>query len=142
MPKRVDPLSDFQCRAAKGRAAPYKLADGAGLFLLVNPDGSRYWRFNYRHEGKSKTLAMGVYPKIGLAEVRRRADRARETLAAGGDPSVERKIEKLTGRISTETWAYNRVQFIAERSAMMQRWADYCDHLRAGGVIVPITEAA
>ena len=60
---------------AKGRDKPYKLTDGDGLFLHVTPNGSRYWRMNYRYLGKQKTLAFGVFPDIGLAD-------AREQLAA------------------------------------------------------------
>jgi hypothetical protein len=51
MPKLATPLIDIQPRAAKPKAAPYKLSDGGGLHLLINPDGSKYWRMNYRFDG-------------------------------------------------------------------------------------------
>jgi hypothetical protein len=51
-------------RNAKPQAKPYKVSDGKGLFLLVNPDGAKYWRMAYRFAGKQKTLALGVYPEF------------------------------------------------------------------------------
>ena len=65
-----DQLSDAKIRHAKRAAKPYKLHDGAGLFLLVHPNGSRYWRLKYRLLGKEKVFALGVYPDVALAEAR------------------------------------------------------------------------
>ena len=58
------PLNDLIIRNAKPLAKPYKLTDEKGLFLLVNPNGSRYWRFKYYFAGKEKLLAVGVYPDV------------------------------------------------------------------------------
>ena len=60
-------LNARQIANTKPQEKPYKLADGGGLFLLVNPNGSRYWRLKYRVAGKEKLLALGVYPDIPLA---------------------------------------------------------------------------
>ncbi|GGB88005.1 hypothetical protein GCM10011494_02930 [Novosphingobium endophyticum] len=57
-------LSFVAINAAKPRAKPYKLSDGAGLYLLVTPGGGRLWRMNYRFGGKQKTLALGLYPDV------------------------------------------------------------------------------
>ncbi|WP_108943890.1 Arm DNA-binding domain-containing protein [Escherichia coli] len=57
-------LTDAKIRAAKPTDKAYKLTDGAGMFLLVHPNGSRYWRLRYRILGKEKTLALGVYPEL------------------------------------------------------------------------------
>ncbi|WP_408647646.1 Arm DNA-binding domain-containing protein [Xanthobacter dioxanivorans] len=54
------PLTDTAARSAKGREKPYKLTDGGGLYLLVKPEGARYWRLNYRFGGKQKALALGT----------------------------------------------------------------------------------
>lgn len=94
------PLTDMQVRKAKGRDKPYKLVDGSGLHLLVQPTGRRYWRFAYRFDHKQKLLALGVYPDVGLAEARTRRDDARRQLAAGMDPSHQRKLDKLTASIA------------------------------------------
>ena len=61
-----------------------KLPDGHGLMLWVKPDGSKYWRFAYRFDGKAKSLSFGVYPEVGLAEARERRDAARRLLRDGG----------------------------------------------------------
>jgi hypothetical protein len=67
------PLTDTALRKAKTRATQYKLGDAGGLYLLVRPDGAKYWRLKYRHAGKEKLLALGVYPAVTLADAR--ADR-------------------------------------------------------------------
>lgn len=100
------PLSDTAVRTAKPKEAPYKKADDKGLYLLVKPAG-KYWRFDYRHEGKRKTLALGVYPDVALAQARERRDEARKLLAQGIDPAGQRKAEKISasGAASFETIA-------------------------------------
>ncbi len=72
------PLTDTQVRNPKGKEKPYKLGDGGWLFLLVNPDGHCYWRMSYRFAGKQKTLSLGVYPTVTLAEARKRRDEIKE----------------------------------------------------------------
>jgi integrase len=90
------PLSDTAVRNAKPTAKPYKLTDDKGLFLLIHPNGSKYWRQKYRFDGKEKTLAHGVYPDVGLKEARARRDESRKLLAAGIDPGQHRKAAKAT----------------------------------------------
>ena len=76
-------LSDAKVRNAKPRTKPYKIADGEGLFLVVMPSGSKYWRLKYFFAGKEKLLALGVYPEVTLADAReRRAKHARCSLPA------------------------------------------------------------
>ncbi|BEJ33353.1 tyrosine-type recombinase/integrase [Citrobacter freundii] len=77
--------------AAKPREKPYKLADGNGMFLLVNPNGSKYWRLKYYFNGKEKLLALGVYPEVSLTEARERTQQARRMLRDGLDPIQERR---------------------------------------------------
>jgi hypothetical protein len=60
------PLSDLSVKAAKAKNKPYKLTDEKGLHLLVDTNGSKYFRFKYRFDGKQKTLAIGVYPATTL----------------------------------------------------------------------------
>lgn len=87
------PLSDPAIKKAKPSDKPYKLADEKGLYLLVNAAG-KYWRMDYRYGGKRKTLALGVYPDVGLARAREKRDEARKRLADGIDPSELRKATK------------------------------------------------
>lgn len=67
----------------------YKLADGGGLYLMVNTNGSKYWRMKYRFAGKEKKLSFGTYPDISFAEARTKRDEARKVLANDKDPGEE-----------------------------------------------------
>lgn len=80
--------------ASKPKDKAYKLSDGGGLYLLVNTNGSRYWRLKYRVAGKEKLLALGVYPDVSLADARAKRSEAKRTLAAGGDPGEVKQSEK------------------------------------------------
>jgi hypothetical protein len=101
-------LSEIAIRAAKPREKPCKLSDERGLYLLGNPNGSRWWRFKYSRFGKERGLSLGVYPDVTLAMARKRRDEARTQLADGIDPSHKRKAEKLsnanTFRAIAEEW--------------------------------------
>lgn len=87
-------LNDTALRNAKPKEKPYKLSDAGGLFLLVQPNGSRLWRLAYRFTGKQKTLAIGGYPLISLADARARRDDAKRLLLDGKDPGEEKKAAK------------------------------------------------
>jgi integrase len=78
---------------AKADSKPYKLADGGGLCLLISPTGAKLWRWRYRFDGKEKMMAFGEYPFVTLKEARERHFEARQRLADGIDPMVERKAE-------------------------------------------------
>ncbi len=94
-------LSDVKVRKLKPGAAPYKVADRDGLYLLVQPSGSRWWRYDYRHAGKRKTISLGVFPDVPLAAARARLSEARRQVASGLDPSAVRKAS--TRRQQNET---------------------------------------
>ncbi len=85
------PLTDTQIRNAKPREKPFKMGDALGLFLLVQPSGGKLWRLKYRFAGKEKKLSLGVYPDVGLASARKARDSAREMIATGKDPSIEKQ---------------------------------------------------
>lgn len=84
-------LTARQVDTSKAKDKPYKLSDGGGLYLLVNPNGARYWRLKYRVAGKEKSLALGVYPDVSLADARQKRAEAKKVLAAGGDPGQEKQ---------------------------------------------------
>ena len=88
------PLTASQVKSAQPASKPFKMADGRGLFLLIKPNGSKYWRMKYRFGGKEKLLSFGVYPDVSLSEVRDKAEEARRILRNKRDPSFEKKIEK------------------------------------------------
>ncbi len=89
-------LTASQVKQAGPRDKAYKLSDEKGLFLLVHPNGSRYWRLKYRYAGREKLLALGVYPDVSLATARSKREEARKLLEHEVDPGQERKIQKLT----------------------------------------------
>jgi hypothetical protein len=77
MPKRIVPLTALQVKNAKPAEKEFKLSDGNGLYLLVTPTGGKLWRFDYRFDGKRKTLTFKSYPEISLSEARQKRDDAR-----------------------------------------------------------------
>lgn len=88
------PLNDVAVRQAKPTEKARKLADERGMYLLIQPTGGKLWRLDYRFEGKRKTLALGSYPDVSLAEARKARDRARELLAVGTDPASAKRESK------------------------------------------------
>jgi len=96
-------LTELEVRNAKAAEKPFKLFDGGRLFLLVTPNGSKFWRLAYRFGGKEKTLALGVYPQVALAKARLKRHEAKELLAAGIDPGQQRKLDKLTKEFAGAT---------------------------------------
>ncbi|HCR3333120.1 TPA: tyrosine-type recombinase/integrase [Morganella morganii] len=97
------PLNDIQIRRAKPEAKAYALGDGQGLSLLIEPNGSKSWRFRYRFAGKPKMISLGVYPTITLADARSRRDDARKLVAEGKNPSEVRKEQKIALQTESES---------------------------------------
>ncbi|MCB2088349.1 MAG: tyrosine-type recombinase/integrase [Sphingomonadaceae bacterium] len=114
------PLTDLAIRNAKPREKPFKMGDGLGLFLQVQPNGSKLWRMKYRIGGREKKLAIGSYPEIGLGNARIKRDEARELLALGKDPSLEKQRAKARATLDSEH------SFAAIS-------AEYCDKRRRDG---------
>jgi integrase len=92
--------NDLTFRSAKPREKPFKLSDGGGLFLLVQPNATKLWRLAYRFDSKQKLLALGAYPVISLTDARMKRDAAKKLLSDGIDPSIERKIERRAAQMS------------------------------------------
>lgn len=88
-------LNARQIETSKPKDKPYKLADGGGLFLLVKPNNSKLWQMKYRIAGREKLLSIGPYPDVSLADARQRRQEAKSIIAAGGDPSQEKKADKI-----------------------------------------------
>jgi hypothetical protein len=97
------PLTDLEIRNFQPGPKAYKKADGLGLCIEVLPNGSKLWRWKYRIHGAEERLSMGRYPEISLADARAARDDARTRLAAGRDPSIERKRDKLLAAQSAAT---------------------------------------
>ena len=77
---------------------PYKMADGGGLYLEVDPSGGKYWRFKYRRFKRENRISLGVYPDVSLAAAREEREKCRKQLAKGIDPGVARKAQKEARR--------------------------------------------
>lgn len=86
-------LTDTKVKNAKPSEKVVKLTDGFGLYLLVHPNGSKYWQLGYRFEGKQKVFSIGVYPAVSLADARQRRGDAKKLLAAGIDPSAKKRAD-------------------------------------------------
>lgn len=112
-------LTDIKVRTAKPMDKQYKLTDGNGMHLLVHPNGSKYWRLQYRFGGKQKMLALGVYPDVSLADARARRDDARKLLANGIDPGDKKKNDKIE---QEETRTFE--QLAIEWHATNKKWSE------------------
>ncbi len=87
-------LTDTAVRRAVAKKKSYKMYDSGGLFLLVMPNGGKWWRFKYRYNNKEKLLSLGTYPDITLKAARDRRDLERRKLADKIDPAINRKAVK------------------------------------------------
>src|SRR6516165_3194943 len=96
-------LTDTRVRNAKPQAKAYKLSDAGGMYLLVTPDGARYWRLDYRFARKRRTLALGVYPIVTLSNARARREEARALLAEGIDPGAAKKATKRAAKLASDS---------------------------------------
>ncbi len=96
------PLTDTAIKKLKAGDKPVKVSDERGLYLLVNPSGSKLWRWKYRFDGKEKVLPVGQYPDISLAQAREAREDARKLLALGNDPMAQRKAKKIARRLAVE----------------------------------------
>jgi len=107
-----DKLTELGLRKAKPSSKPKKFSDGGGLFLLLHPSGSKYWRMKYRFIGKEKLLAFGVWPEVSLTEARKKRNEAKQLLKSGKDPSAAKKNLKVSQKVAqsntfgsvTEEW--------------------------------------
>jgi integrase len=98
MARNGEALTDLKIRQRK---EPGKLADGGGLFLLIQPNGARLWRMKYRFGGREQLLSFGRYPEMTLAEARKKRDEARALLRDGGNPAAERRAQRLAAKVAT-----------------------------------------
>jgi integrase len=124
-------LTDFAIKKAKPQDKPFKLADGGGLHLVIQPNGSKLWRLKYRIAGKEKLLSFGPYPVMTLAEARRKRDEAKRLLTNGTDPSVQKRQDKIAagvaarntfGAVAAEVLANKQANDAASSTLDKNRW--------------------
>ncbi|MBX3714086.1 MAG: integrase arm-type DNA-binding domain-containing protein [Lysobacter sp.] len=158
MPKRIAPLTPSQVQNARPEPKAYKLRDGGGLFLLVNPDGAKLWRWDYRRPvtGRQNTIGFGAFPAVKLAEARERMRKGRELLAAGVDPGEQRKaqkaaaVERVTNTfaaLAEEWWLKRQTEIVPGTAKRERRMLDtyllpYIGDLPIGDIAAPALLAA
>lgn len=109
MKRAQNKLSAIEVKNTKPKEKPFKLSDGGGMYLLINPNGSKYWRLKYRHLGKEKLLAIGTYPDVSLSDAREARDSAKKAISNGTDPiqakREDERVRRTEARNSFETIA-------------------------------------
>lgn len=123
-------LNEQKLRAATPLSKPYKLWDGDGLYALVQPSGSIWWRVRYRFQGSDTSMAIGVYPGISLLEARKRRDAAKRLVASGVDPGQEKKKVKEativargnTFAVIAEQWLQFVAKSLSSDTVAKYRW--------------------
>lgn len=119
-------LTETQIRALKPKDRPYKVGDERGLYLLVNPTGSRLWRLKYYVASVCKSpIALGAWPDVPLVLARKRRDHARELAADGIDPAEARKAEKLaradTFKAIAQEWIEQQAKTLSANTIDIER---------------------
>lgn len=124
-------LTDFSIRKAKPLKRPFKMSDGGGLYLAVQPNGTKLWRMKYRFASKEKLLSFGPYPALSLGIARRKRDDAKKLLAVGTDPSVQKRHDKIAsataaqntfGAVAAELLANKEASDAAPSTMSKNRW--------------------
>ncbi len=95
-------LTESVVRDAEPREKTYKLSDAGGLFVMVNPDGSRWWRLRYKYGEKERGISLGTYPLVSLKLARQRRDEAKRLLQDGLDPSHQRRVQRVSQTVTFE----------------------------------------
>jgi integrase len=142
------PLNISQVQSFRPKDKPYKKSDGRGLYLLINPNGSKRWYLKYRFRGKEKKMPLGPFPEIGLANARRLREAARLQILEGTDPMAERKREKAEQKLGSEhTFESVALEYIednmvragrAETTLRKARW--FLELLKPAVGDIPIAE--
>ena len=117
------PLTDVKIRQVKATDKALKLADSAGLYLEVTPNGSTLWRYRYRIAGRENLYAIGDYPSVSLTYARKARDDARDLIKLGRHPAHARQTER-TQQINANALTFKAIaeEWIAKKRS---RWAPY-----------------
>jgi integrase len=124
------PLTVVEIKNAKSRKSAYKVSDGGGLHLLIQPSGSKLWRLAYRFRGRQKLVSFGPYPAVSLIEAREKREDAKRALRDGNDPAeirAEREREAVSDEDNTfraaaqEYMDFHRPE-VSEKTAYTYDW--------------------
>ena len=115
-------LTELKVKKTKPTDKQQKLSDGSGLYLLIHPNGGKYWRMDYRFNGKQKTLSLGVYPDVTLSEAREQREQARKLLSNGGDPSAikqaAKQVQQKISQVAADSFRNLAAEFHKVKSPM------------------------
>jgi hypothetical protein len=89
-------LTDDAINDANPREKPYKISDSAGMYVLVHPNGSKYWRMDYRSNGKRLTKALGIYPAVSIEAARTLRDTFKRQIKGGTSPNINNEEQAIT----------------------------------------------
>tara|TARA_Y100001949_G_scaffold60508_1_gene51243 strand:+ start:48 stop:740 length:693 start_codon:yes stop_codon:yes gene_type:complete len=117
-----DKLTESAVKEALPAARQFKLSDGGGLYLLVHSNGSKYWRFDFRFDGKQKSSSLGVWPEVTLAQARLKRNEAKRKISEGVNP-IEEKKEKIAIRLEqVQEQGREEQRKAAESEKVSQEW--------------------
>ena len=133
--------SDLTIKASQPKTKPYRLNDGNGLILLINPNGSKYWRLNYSFYSKRKTISLGTYPEVSLKKARLNAQKCQDKLSEGTDPSQARKASKQAKKrvIENEERLAAGIPLENSFTEVSQRWLKDFEHTVTAATFSKIT---
>lgn len=126
-------LSDIKIKKLKAKDKEFKAFDGDGLFLLIHPNGSKYWRLKYRLNGKENVFAIGIYPQMTLLEAREERFRLKKLVKAGINPNLQKKTAKKIeiakeadsfGAVALEWHGKNTKKWSEEHSKKIKAWIE------------------
>ena len=118
----MNKLTENSIRKAEILEKQYKIYDGDGMFLLIHPNGSKYWRMKYTFDGKSKLASFGVWPGVSLKEARERRHEAKQKIKMGINPVEEkRKHKQLQQKQSTDK-VNNESEQVKESATVSNQW--------------------
>lgn len=117
-------LTETAIKNLRPAPKPYKRFDEKGLYVIVTPDGGRWWRFKYKLAGREKLLSLGTYPDVPLKRAREKRDDARRLVADGRDPSAQRQEQRAAQVDTFEAIAREWLakQTLAPATAEKARW--------------------
>ena len=125
MPRITKPLSDAEIKRSKPKDKEYKIGDGQGLFLVIRPNGTKFFRFDYSFDSKRKSMSFGIYPDISLKEARDKREDTKKLIREGVDPiENKRNADMTTFQDITEKWL----------EIMQNEWKEVT-YIKAKGII-------
>ena len=126
-------LTEVVIKKVKHKPKQFKLSDGGGLYLLVHPNGSKYWRFDFRFGGKQKSSSLGVWPDVTLAEARKIRNSAKKKINEGVNPIDERRNKKSFQRSNNDLEESKETFDLNKSSAILQRGGEKKSSLLSRG---------